>query len=231
MTPPRAEWFASIARAAATRRTIIILYGFVGLFGGCASTSQNDRAALSSPLPHVVLFRGFTGHWSHGLDTIAHQLNEKGITAQVRPHTDWQQVATQIEASHHRDFDVIFIGHSWGADDAIRLSRRLAQRNISVALLITLDPVTPPRVPANVKRATNFYESNGLRDLLPWWRGVPLERSNPHQSGLQNINVRRDRPDLGAANTTHGTITESAGIQREIMAIVANAVTIQAVPR
>ncbi len=129
--------------------------------------------------------------------------------------SDWRGVARAIEALND-DRPLILVGHSWGADDAIRLWRRLQSSGIHIRLLVTLDPVTPSKVPTNVDRATNFYESNGIRDIFPWWRGVPLSSDNAGTPVL-NIDVRHERPDLDAAGATHGTICNSRGIQKEII--------------
>ena len=62
----------------------------------------------------------------------------------------------------------MLIGHSYGADDVVRVARELDKSNVPVDLLVTLDPVTPPPVPKNVRHALNIYQSNGARDALPF---------------------------------------------------------------
>ncbi len=189
---------------------------------GCTSNLPPLPSAtpVNLPIERVYLFRGFIGRWSHGLDTLAAQLRDRGIDAEVYPHTSWDEIAKRIEAAPGGV--IILVGHSWGADDGIRLARRLERSRIRVRLLVTLDPVTPPRVPASVDRAINFYESNGVRDMLPWWRGVALS-ADRSTTPLINIDVRHERSDLGATDVKHGTITDSPGIQREILrAIIAN---------
>lgn len=200
------------------RRTLGVGMALIWL-AGCAASPATVPLAHHHGCPTVLLFRGFTGHWSHGLNRIADSLREEGIEAAVYPHSDWPQVARALETSND-DRRLILVGHSWGADDAIRLALRLQISGIRVGLLVTLDPVTPPKVPANVDQAINFYESNGIRDILPWWRGVPLS-SDRVGTNVLNIDVRHERPDLGAAGVTHANISDSSGIQREILAAIA----------
>jgi uncharacterized protein (DUF433 family) len=62
---------------------------------------------------------------------------------------------------------IIIYGHSWGGSEAITLARALDHSGIPVALTIQIDSVTKWHeddhlIPANVARAANFYQLNGL---------------------------------------------------------------------
>ena len=46
----------------------------------------------------------------------------------------------------------------------IRVAQRLKKENISVDLLVLIEPVTPPPVPNNVKRVYCIYKSRPLTD-------------------------------------------------------------------
>ena len=65
---------------------------------------------------------------------------------------------------------LVIIGHSYGADDALKMAKKLQQHNITIDLVITLDPVTPPKVPANIRLCYNIYQPSAL-DMLPFFRG------------------------------------------------------------
>jgi pimeloyl-ACP methyl ester carboxylesterase len=114
------------------------------------------------------------------------------------------------------DAPLVLIGFSYGADDVLRIARRLSKAKRRVDLLITIDPVTPPRVPANVGACVNYYQSNGAMDLFPWLRGVPLT-ADREAAAPTNFNLRKHRRDLLQPNTSHATIASHAGLQGEIV--------------
>jgi hypothetical protein len=104
----------------------------------------------------------------------------------------------------------------------IRIARQLNARSIPVDLLITIDPVTPPAVPPNVRRCLNYYQSNGVWDIFPWFRGIPLAAA-PDGPAIVNQNLRTDRRDLLEPGTSHQTIAANGKLHREIMARVMEA--------
>lgn len=62
---------------------------------------------------------------------------------------------------------IIIYGHSWGGSQAVDLARKLAKDGIPVLLTIQVDSVSKIHqddavIPANVARAVNFYQPNGL---------------------------------------------------------------------
>jgi pimeloyl-ACP methyl ester carboxylesterase len=91
---------------------------------------------------------------------------------------------------------VILVGHSWGGGAVMKLVQRLDRRNIPVMLIIEVDGVGKfaPRsclVPANVRTAVNFYQTN-----LPI-RGCQTFRAmDPAKTTiLENIHVQyRQQP-------------------------------------
>jgi hypothetical protein len=68
------------------------------------------------------------------------------------------------EKGHAR---IAIYGHSWGASEAIALARALERDRIPVLLTVQVDSVQKPfeddaSIPANVRQAVNFYQSEGL---------------------------------------------------------------------
>jgi hypothetical protein len=105
------------------------------------------------------------------------------------------------------------IGHSYGADDVVNMSRILNQRHVKVDLLVTIDPTTPPLVPPNVVRTYNLYRSNGVTDALPWFRGIPLKKEDPNAAGeVVNVDIRNDPRDLMEPGTDHFNIEKKAKV-------------------
>lgn len=81
---------------------------------------------------------------------------------------------------------IILVGHSLGANDQIKVARRLDRANIPVALLMTVDAISPRTVPPNVKHAVNIY----LPSHVPVFSGYPLKVMDPKRTHLDNINVK-----------------------------------------
>lgn len=176
-------------------------------------TSDAPRAG------NAYLLRGFIGIWSYGIDELGSKINAAGIRASVYQEDQWRSLAETIIEKYRnepRHEPIVLIGHSYGADDTLRIARRLKECVIPVDLIITLDPVTPPKVPDSVRCCRNIYQSN-LLDSLPFFRGIPLESEAPNGANLQNINVRTDRRDLLEAGTDHFNIEKNAKVHAEII--------------
>lgn len=62
---------------------------------------------------------------------------------------------------------IVIFGHSWGASETVALAGRLNRLGIPVLLTIQVDSVQKPGqndgwIPANVREAVNFYQTEGL---------------------------------------------------------------------
>src|SRR4051794_12937606 len=183
---------------------------------GCSSLPAGPLDAVGAPsnLPrrgNVYLVRGWNGLWSEGIDTLAAELQSNGVEAHVYQQSQAAALGDALLARERgRDpagrEPLVLIGFSFGADESIRAARKLAAGGVPVDLLVTLDPVTPPAIPANVRACQNFYQSNGAWDALPWLRGVPVRgEGEAPGTAVTNSNLR-ERPDLLEANTGHSTI-------------------------
>jgi hypothetical protein len=193
--------------------------------GGCASTTPGrlDAVRTDSDRPragNVYLLRGWIGIFSFGINEIGDKINGIGIRANVYQDDQWSSLADAIRAKYRGASSpepLVLIGHSFGADDVVRVSRELADAWIPVDLLITLDPVTPPEVPANVRRCYNLYQSNGAWDRVPAFRGVPLKLVDGSTGTLANVDVRKDRTDLLEPGTDHFNIEKKHKIHEEVL--------------
>lgn len=181
------------------------------LSNGCAGVApvHVDHPLQAGPL-HIVLIRGFRDWYSTGIDTLGATLGRDGFQTSVFPENQWRAVADALGRSVDRR-PLVLVGFSYGADDVISIARSLHR---PVQLLITIDPVTPAAVPANVSRCVNFYQPNGVWDAFPWLRGIPLH-GDEGAPPLLNVNVRA-RPSLNAPNLSHATIAANRKIHAAI---------------
>jgi hypothetical protein len=75
--------------------------------------------------------------------------------------------AAKVSDEDKRRARIIIYGHSWGGGAAIALARKLEKQGIPVLLTLQIDSIghwwaNDSLIPANVEKAANFYQSNGL---------------------------------------------------------------------
>ena len=207
-----------LRRASSISPSIQLLFCILFLTAvGCQPLAIGPIDAVGKQSPplrdEVYLLRGWQDLYSAGIDRLADELRAAGINAHVYRESQWIDLEHAIENSPpHRP--MILIGFSFGADDVLRIAERLEKAGIPVDLLITIDPVTPPPVPANVKLCLNYYQSNGFWDIFPWLRGVPVSTSGPAK--VINTNIRDD-PSLSEPDTSHSTIAANPKLHRRII--------------
>ncbi len=186
-----------------------------------APGSMADVQTLSDR-PHVgnvYLLRGFIGIFSTGIDHLGEQINSSGIRAMVYQDDQWRSLAdtiARVYAAKGPREPLILIGHSYGADDVVRIARVLDDAHVQVDLLITIDPTTPPPVPKNVRRTVNLYRPNGVFDILPFFRGIPLT-ADPGANPPDNVNIRTDPRNLMAPGTDHFNIEKQDKIHQVVI--------------
>jgi len=127
---------------------------------------------------------GFVAHDStvHGEVQLAARLRDHSSSnVQVRIYENHrgaqahEEILRLLDANHDRKLSVeekkgaciVIYGHSWGASEAVTLARELARDQIPVMLTVQVDSVQKPgqndgAIPANVRQAVNFYQSEGL---------------------------------------------------------------------
>jgi pimeloyl-ACP methyl ester carboxylesterase len=210
------------------RFRLITVWFAVAALAGCSAMTPGrvDSVEPVSDAPragNVYLLRGFIGVFSTGIDRLGTEVNAVGVHADVFQDDQWSVLADQIALRYHGHPDaepLVLVGHSYGADDSIRIARKLDAANIPVNLLITLDPVTPPAIPKNVRLCVNLYQSNGIWDNLPWLRGIPLEQDAGSTGKLFNFNIRTDRRDLLDPDVNHFNIEKKQKIHDEVLRLV-----------
>jgi hypothetical protein len=199
---------------------------FVLLFAaaGCSIPVVNPgplsavEPASSAPRAgNVYLVRGWLGIFSTGIDTLGDKLRAVGIHDAVYQEAQWRDLAATIIEKYkgvRNPEPLVLVGHSYGADDIVSIAREVGKAGITVDLLITIDPTTPPPVPANVRYCYNLYQS-GLLDMFPVTRGIPLHADPNFKGKLQNVNIRVDRTDLLDPDVNHFNIEKKDKIHQE----------------
>jgi len=195
---------------------------------GCSAMTPGHVGAVQpvtndTRVGNAYLLRGFIGVFSAGIDHLGNEVNAVGIHSEVFQDDQWSDLANEIvlRFGGHPDAEpLVLIGHSYGADDVVRIARKLDAANIPVTMLITLDPVTPPAVPKNVRLCVNLYESNGIWDNFPWLRGIPLQHQGGSKGTLYNADIRKDRTDLLEPGLDHFNIEKQRKVHDEVLRLL-----------
>lgn len=197
---------------------------FVIFAAGCQPLPPGSLSAVRTvgprgPIERVYLIRGWRDLWSRGIDELAGELERRGVAATVFRAEQWRDLAATLRQRYPTSGPdhLILIGFSYGADDVLRVSEELEQAGVAVDLAVTIDPVTPPSVPINVRRCYNLFQTNGVWDVFPWLRGIPLRPRVVGSGALINVDLRKDRPDLLEPDTSHANIAANAKVHQEIV--------------
>jgi hypothetical protein len=201
---------------------VIAVFSVVLAATGCASNLSEMEVAEVSPVSDgpragtVYLVRGWLGVFSTGIDMLGDKVKETGVRSLVYRENQWRNLAEALIDKYAGAKDrepLVLVGHSYGADDVVLIARELEKHDIAVDLIITLDPTTPPTVPANVKHVVNLYQ-NSLFDTMPFMRGIPLKADEGFAGKLENINIRT-RDDLLDPDVNHFNIEKKDKIHQE----------------
>jgi hypothetical protein len=198
----------------------IAVLALVLLSVGCKGLTPGrmDWVQPKSEAPHagnVYLVRGLIGVFSTGMDELSVKLNDSGVRAHVFQGDQRSELARTLVAKYkgvENPEPLCLIGHSYGADDVLRVAHTLEESGIKVDLLVTVDATTPPTVPTNVAVCYNYYQSQ-VTDFIPMFRGIPLKQEKPGSGTLVNTDLRKDRTDLLQSGTNHINIDKNELVQ------------------
>lgn len=137
---------------------------------------------------HIYLLRGL-GVFSTGLDVLDQKLIQRGYSATVHGHQDYEQLAAEAaRLQKSGKGPIIIMGHSLGADAAIFMAEKMKTLGAPVALVVTFGPTMNLRVPSNVSQVINYYTGNTVIAKGPGFRGT-----------ISNIDLNR-APDINHLN-------------------------------
>jgi hypothetical protein len=207
------------------------ILALIGMLTGCMDITGRGPAPLAKTVGvkaeshervgHVYCMRGWLGIFSTGMDALADEIDKQvGAPAVSVADEEWIRLAWWIKDQQQKGFTnepLVLLGHSWGADDMIRVATYLKEQGMTVDLLVLIDPVTPPKVPTNVKRVYCIYKSHPETDDVPFWRGVPAAVEDPRVTPIVNINLRTTNVGFDTTTVDHINIEKSAGVHKMVM--------------
>ena len=151
---------------------------------------RSVQPAAPSEKGHVYLFRGMGGRIaSLDLDRMADKLNKAGVKAEAYNFVNWRSPADEAIARYKRQAQkspIILVGHSAGGDAALSFAERLKEARVPVSLLIAFDPTRRAgRVPANVDRFVNIYQS------LNFFGGGDISPASDFHGHFASVDLKR----------------------------------------
>src|SRR4029077_8031038 len=106
---------------------------------------------------------------------------------------------------------LVLVGYRRGANDALRLARRLQQSDIVVNKVVLLETAANDSVPANVESCLNVYQSSSAEDWLPAFRGLPVTVESANTQ-LTNYNLRFHDEGVARADLNHFTVCKNYSV-------------------
>lgn len=211
----------------------ILFFVLISFVTGCVDISGRSAAQLA-PIRqesrfardgHVYCILGWLGIWSRGMDVIAQRVEtELGVQATSLANQEWPKLASFVRTEHNAgrwSGPLILVGHSIGADDQIRVAKRLEAANIAVDLLILIDPTDPPTIPSNVRLCVNLFKSQPVVDYVPIFRGIRVHAVDPNRTVVENIDLRTTKVEFDTRLINHFNIAKIDGVQDMVLAEIA----------
>ena len=166
--------------------------------------------SAAQPRAHVYLLRGLLNVFSLGMDTLAEELNQRGVYATVHNHTEWQSLADSAAAKYKAGTEgpIIIIGHSLGADAVMEMSAYLGQKGIPVALAVPFDGTQSFSASGNIARVVNLTQRSYAY----------MRKGGSFKGSLVNVDVSSD------PNIDHLNIDKSPRLHARVISEVLSAV-------
>lgn len=188
------------------------------VISGCIDLAANDgrnkhlnQSTKNRLKGEVYTMRGglggiFSKGMNHLEDTLENDYHVySSSTVWNKAYSFSQTIIQQYKAKKIQQ-PIILVGHSLGANEQIKVAKNLAAANVPVALLVTVDPVSPIRVPANVELAINIYKPS----FVPMFSGLTLKAMDSSRTRIENYNVN----EIKGAEVNHFTIDKDEHVQK-----------------
>lgn len=201
----------------------ILLTGCVDFAGTQSLSKKNKDYVFRKQGQAFVMRGGLGGVFSTGMNQLQATL-EKDY--QIKTESTVWYKANQLSSYIIKNYGtkeltgpIVLAGHSLGANEQIKVARALYKKNIPVALLITVDAVSPLEVPPNVKSVINIYKQS----YVPMFSGLKLKAMDPTSTTIHNIDVEK----IKTITVNHFTIDKNVQVQKimldNVLATVKNA--------
>src|SRR5277367_6037696 len=156
----------------------------IGMLVASMMIAFGTNPGMAESRAHVYLLRGLMNIFSLGMDSLAAELNRRGVYTTVDNHADWQALANQAAADYKagKEGPIIVIGHSLGADAAMEMGNYLGARGVPVALVVPFDGTQSLSAGPGVARVLNLTQ----RDYAYMRRGPGFKGT------LVNVDVSSD---------------------------------------
>jgi hypothetical protein len=194
--------------------TCLIVLPLPGCIDLAVNDGKNKQALRNKPTDRraeVYTMRGgLGGVFSKGMNHLEDTLQNdyqipSSSTVWYKANALSKEIINEYK-TQHQHVPIILVGHSLGANEQIKVAKNLANANIPVALLITVDAVAPIRVPPNVRQAINIYKPS----FVPMFSGLKLKAVDPKTTRIENLNVATFKD----AHVNHFTIDKDEKVQQ-----------------
>jgi hypothetical protein len=197
------HWLCTLSKLAAITASSCMLSSCVILMlGGPSKLEMPENPPTTSHAykvhtckAHVYTMRGFMDVFSTGMNTLADRIHiELNLPARSLSYLEEKKLANilirryQVKQDHT---PIVLIGHSYGADDQIKLAKKLNDAHIPVALIISLDNTKKQTIPPNVGAYYNINSGHSVISwLVPW--GTSLSAGSKHTK-IVEVNLVKDK--------------------------------------
>ncbi|MBA2656333.1 MAG: hypothetical protein H0U70_05030 [Tatlockia sp.] len=187
---------------------------------GTQSLAKNQNFVFHSKAQVFVMRGGLGGIFSTGMNQLQRRLERN---YQIKTESTVWYKANDLSKFIIKNYGtkqlagpIVLVGHSLGANEQIKVAQNLNKYHIPVALIITVDAVSPLKVSPNVKQVVNIYKPS----FVPLFSGLLVRAMDPSSTKINNINV--DTYKKVAVN--HFTIDKNVEIQQLMVNNILDAV-------
>lgn len=167
-----------------------ILFVAFALATADGAEKKKKRVPTIDTNTQIYLIRGLGNVHSLGLDQIAEKLKPHGFQPIIVSWQAEQETADAIASKYlsGQKSPIVLIGHSFGANTALKVGQRLSGRGIPVAYIVSIDMTEPLTVPLTTRHFVNFYQTNGYGKKAGRPQGFKGDMINVDVTNREDIN-------------------------------------------